>query len=131
MLRLSAGLIAAAVLAAGCARGGGEPPAPVTPPPIDPVGAYSFETTVEGQTVTGRVVIRGEPGNYTGMIEPDMGPPPIEIYSVTVEGQQVTVVGDAGGEDVVITMTFEGDTYTGNWVLGFDSGEISGRRIEQ
>lgn len=127
MLRVSSALIATAV-AAACARGGAEPP---TPAPLDPVGTYSFETTVEGQTVTGRVVIRGEPGSYTGMIEPDVGPPPMEIYSVTVDGQQLTAVADAGGEDVVLTLTFDGDNFTGTWVLGFDSGVLVGRRIRQ
>jgi hypothetical protein len=98
---------------------------------LDPVGVYNFEASFEGQMINGRIVIRGEPGSYTGMVEPTTGPPPVEIYSVSVEGQVMTIFGDAGGEDLVITLTFVGNTYTGTWALGFDSGELSGSRVEQ
>jgi hypothetical protein len=64
-------------------------------------------------------------------VEPDAGAPAVEIYSVTVEGQQLMVLADAGGDDLVITMTVTGDRFTGSWILGFDSGEMTGSRIPQ
>jgi hypothetical protein len=121
-------LLASAIALVGCARGSSAPPAPQ---PLDPVGVYSFETAYQGQAVTGRVTIRGEPGSYSGIIEPDAVAPPMDIYSVVVDGQQVTVVADAGYDDLVITMKFTGDSYTGTWVLGVDGGEMKGTRVRQ
>ncbi|NIM52270.1 MAG: hypothetical protein GTN62_13355 [Gemmatimonadales bacterium] len=135
MARLSVFTLLLAVGAAvGCASGtAGAPPATAEPEPeaVDPVGTYSFETTYQGQTVTGRIVITKTGESFGGVLEPDAGPPPVDIYRVTVDGQEMTVIGDAGGEDLVITMTFTGDTYTGSWVLGFDSGELKGERIKR
>lgn len=105
-----------------------EAPAPA---PLDPVGVYSFSTAVEGTPVLGRVVIRGEPGSYTGMIEPTEGPVgPFEIYAVTVEGQKLTAYADSGGDDVILMLEFTGNAYKGTWTSGFDGGEITGERIE-
>lgn len=128
MFRATSVLLSSALVVAACARGAATPPAPA---PLDPTGTFSFETTFQGQAITGQIIVRGEAGQYTGSVEPDAVAPPVEIYSVQVEGQQMTVVGDAGGEDLVITMTFTGDTYTGTWVLGFDGGDIKGARVQQ
>jgi len=49
---------------------------------------------------------------------------------VSVEGQTLTVFGDAGGDDLIITMKFVGDTYTGTWALGFEGDDISGSRVQ-
>jgi hypothetical protein len=122
-------LFAMSGLAACAARSvSSEPP---TPAPLDPVGVYSFSTIVEGSQVLGRVVIRGEPGSYTGVIEPTEGPVgPIEIYAVTVEGQKLTAYGDMGGDDLIFIMEFTEKAYKGTWTLGFDGGEVTGERIE-
>lgn len=115
-----------------CATSGtGSAAAAPTPEPVDPVGTFAFTTTYQGQPMGGRIVIRGAPGSYTGMVEPEGGPPPVEIYSVTVEGQTVTVFADAGGEDLIIEMQFVGDRMTGSWALGFESGEMTGERVVQ
>jgi len=127
----SAALLFAVSGLAACAAQSvsGEPPAPVQ---LDPVGVYSFSTTVEGAPLLGRVVIRGEPGSYTGMIEPAEGPVgPLEIYAVTVEGQKLTAYADSGGDDVILILEFTGNAYKGTWTSGFDGGEITGERIEQ
>lgn len=121
-------LVLAGSVTACAAKGAVEAPVPV---PLDPVGVYSFSTIYQGEPMTGRIVIRGGPGSYSGMVEPDAGAPAVEIYSVTVEGQQLMVFADAGGDDLVITMTVTGDRFTGSWVLGFDSGEMTGSRIPQ
>ena len=134
---------AAAVLAVGCVVMACAPraemaaseaaPAPQAPPPpaaVDPVGTYNFSTIFQGGPLTGRIVIRGEPGRYTGMLTPASGPGPVTIYSLSVEGQTMTLFGDADGDDLIVTMTFTGDSYTGTWALGFDGGEMSGSRVK-
>lgn len=130
----TAALALAVMALASCASSGGSPPAePPAPAPFDPVGTYTFATTVEGAAVAGELIIRGEPGNYTGLINPTSGPiTPLEIYAATVEGQQVTAFADAGGDDVILVLNFTDEgRYTGTWTLGFDSGEIAGERVPQ
>ncbi len=118
--------MAAAALACSAAPPA-EPPAPA---PLEPAGTYSFDTIYQGQPVTGKIYITGSAGAYGGEVVPNQGPPPTPILSVTVDGQEVTIIADAGGEDLLITMTFEGDNYTGVWSLARDSGELSGARLE-
>jgi hypothetical protein len=107
-------------------------PAPEPPPPaaLDPVGTYTFSTIYMGGPLDGKIVIRGEPNQYAGTVIPVGGPGPVEIYAVSVEGQTLTVFGDAGGDDLIITMKFVGDTYTGTWALGFEGDDISGSRVQ-
>ncbi len=133
-MRRTSSLFLALAVAAGtvaCAAKASVDAPPPAPAPLDPVGVYSFSTLYQGEPMTGRIVIRGAPGSYTGVVEPTAGAPPVEIYSVTVEGQQVRILADAGGDDLMMTMTFTGDQYTGSWVLGFDSGEMTGTRVQQ
>jgi len=146
MKRESAAILMFAMLAIGACSSGGTtaeapaqapapaeaPPAPAQPETIDPVGSYTFSTSFQGMTVSGGIIIRGEPGSYTGMVEPTEGPPPVEIYSVTVEGQKITLYADAGGDDLIMTMQFAGgSSYTGTWMLGFDSGEMTGEKAQK
>ena len=147
MKRESAAILMFAMLAIGACSSGGttaaspaQPPAPVAdaPPPapvqqeaLDPVGTYTFSATYQGMTIPGRINVSGEPENYTGLIEAE-GQPPVEIYSVMVEGQKITVYGDEGGDDLIMTMEFaDGSSLTGSWMLGFDSGEMTGEKTKQ
>jgi hypothetical protein len=99
------------------------------PAPLEPVGEFSFETVVNGQPADGRIVIEGSSGDYTGQVVPNWGVPAVPIVDVVVEDPNITVVADWGAEDLVIYMTFTGDTYTGEWVMGFDGGDITGARV--
>lgn len=48
---------------------------------------------------------------------------------MTVADPEITIVATWGGEDVVLYMTFTGDTFTGEWVMGFDGGDLTGARL--
>ena len=105
-------------------------PEPAPPEVLDPAGTYSFATIYQGEPLEGRIVIRGESGRYAGRVTPSRGPEPVEIYTVRVDGQTLTLYGDAGNDALIVTMKFTGDSYTGTWVLGFDGGEMSGSKLE-
>lgn len=145
MKRVSAALLVLPIVAlAACSSGGSTaeapaqapapaeaPPPPAQPEALDPLGTYTFSATYQGMTIPGRINVSGEPENYTGLIEAE-GQPPVEIYSVMVEGQKITVYGDAGGDDLIMTMEFAaGSSFTGTWMLGFDGGEMTGEKIQQ
>jgi hypothetical protein len=123
MRRLLGTTLTLAVAAAACVRG---------PAPLEPVGTYSFETLYQGQFMTGTIVVDpgAAEGQYQGVVRPDNGPPPVPIIEVTVLEREMTIVGDAGGDELIIVLVFdeEGVTYTGSWVIGFDSGEMTGQR---
>jgi len=114
------------------ACGSSAPPEPPAPAPFDPVGTYTFETTVEGQPITGTVVIERTSTGFGGMITPEVGPPPIPVIGVVTDGRRVTITGDAEGEDLLIIIEVAEDgSYTGTWALGFDGGELVGRKVER
>jgi hypothetical protein len=137
MKRSAAALLLA--LAAACAAPA-EPastPAPATtasttaPAPagtMNPVGRYEFNTIVNGQPMSGVLIVEGQPGAYTGSMESNMIPH-ASIKSVAVDGQQVVVVIPVPQGDVTITMNMNGDAFTGNWAIGGQTGDISGRKV--
>ncbi len=128
MRRLS--LLVAGMTVVACATSpGSEARAPAPPAPLDPVGAYSFSSVYQGQPIAGTMVIRATDTGYSGLVDPESGPPQVPIYAVTVEGQTMTVFGDAGGDDLIIIMEFTGDRFTGSWMVGIEGGEITGARM--
>lgn len=109
------------------------PPAPAAleqPTEVDPVGTYTFSTTVQGMAVDGQMRIGGSRGSWGGSIYSDVtGEMPIS--RVTVDGQQVVVLADTPDGPVRIRMMFNGESFSGDWVLGADGGTLRGRRITQ
>jgi hypothetical protein len=83
--------------------------------------------------MTGKIVVDpgAAEGQFEGVILPDQGPPPMPIIDVTFEEREMTIVGDAGGEELFIVLTFDedGETFTGNWMIGFDGAPVTGQRV--
>ncbi len=119
-------LLLAAVVLAGCAHRAAEPPVPA---PLEPAGTYAFASTYQGEPITGIMVIRQTDTGFTGVVEAETGPPPVPVYAVTVEGNTMTVFGDTGGDDLIITLEFAGERFTGSWVVGFEGADISGSKL--
>lgn len=117
-------ILAAALvlLTAACAS------TPRGPAPLNPVGTFELETTVNGNAVTGSVEVTGQPGAYGGTIRTSVTPD-IPITSVTVSGQEMVVTGDTPDGPVTLNFTFTGDTFTGRWELNGGGEPLSGRRV--
>lgn len=120
-------------LAAACASAPDAAPRDTTPVAaeargeVDPVGGYTFTTTVQGRTVDGHLRITGTPGSWAGSFHtPVTGELPLS--SVDVYGQEVRITANTPDGMVHVRMMFSGDTYTGDWSLGAEAGAISGRR---
>lgn len=119
----------AVMLLAAVAACSTTPPPPAGPPPLNPVGRYEFQTSVQGQGVTGAVEIGGIAGAYTGQITTSITPP-LPISGVTVNGQVITVTGDTPDGVLTFTMNFtDGTNFTGGWSLGGDTGTLTGHRV--
>ncbi|HEX5724149.1 MAG TPA: hypothetical protein VFX98_01715 [Longimicrobiaceae bacterium] len=95
---------------------------------VNPVGNFEFTTEVNGQPMRGNIHITGAPGAYTGRVTADIMSE-IPISSVSVAGQQLTVVADTPDGAVTIVLNFQGDNFTGNWSLGGQGGAVTGRRV--
>jgi hypothetical protein len=129
---------AALVLLAACApaaTSAGDPvPAPTTAPPavttaaaVNPVGTFEFTTSVNGDMVTGSIEVTGNAGAYGGTIRTS-ATPDIPVRGVTVNGQQMVVTADTPDGELVLTLNFTGNNFTGGWTLGGGSGEMRGQR---
>lgn len=110
----------------GCASTG----APEPEPAADLAGVYTLSTTVQGMALSGRMRITGEPGAYDGAIYTDFTGE-IPFSSVTVSGDRATILGETPDGPVELHLVFDGDTFTGSWVMGPEGGSIRGRRVER
>ena len=94
---------------------------------VDPVGSYSFTTTVQGTAVDGQLRITGTRGAWGGAFyTPVTGELPVS--SVDVDGQVVRLTANTPDGIVHVRMIFSGDTFTGDWSLGAEGGAIRGQR---
>jgi hypothetical protein len=102
---------------------------PSAPAAVNPVGKYEFTTSLQGQMLTGTMEITGTLGAYAGRIT-SSATEPISITTVTVEGQNMTVVGETPNGPLTIKMTFaEAGAFTGNWTLAGDGATLTGKRV--
>jgi hypothetical protein len=96
---------------------------------LNPVGEYTFETAVQSEPVTGTITISGTAGAWEGTLSATALPEALRLTSVTVRGATVTLtalVPEQG--EVLIELVFDGEEFTGTWTLGYDGGDMRGRK---
>ena len=131
-MKRSVALLAVGLALTGCSQstsGGAATPPPPAPEPeipaLDAVGVYDFSTSVEGQTMTGSITITGSPGAYSGTISSGMlGTVPLR--NIEVDGMDLSFLADIPEATVAFLLTFEDDSFEGEWdaegMVGFISG---------
>lgn len=111
------------------ACGPGVPAEPPPPPPVDPLGSFVFSASYQGTPVTGTIDIQEGDDGLEGWITPDPSlSPPFPITSVTVEGQELHIVADGGGDLLILNLVFAHETFTGSWSMGAEGGSLTGAR---
>jgi hypothetical protein len=120
-------LVAVAGGLAGCSTTGG--PTSGTTPTIDPIGQYRFDFVDRGESSTGTATITGTPGSHTGTVTFDDGRPDTPISAVATSGNLMIVTADIPGALLVMRLRFDGNAFTGDWVMGRGVGTISGTRL--
>lgn len=125
-------LVATACSSSSTAGGAGAAPAPamVAAPAVNPVGRWAVALTAQGQALEATLELRQLNGaEYGGNITSAMFPP-VAISKATLMGtvMRVTFVAPTGDE-ASMSLTFEGDTFTGEWAMPGDGSRLSGRRI--
>ena len=111
------------VLAAACATG------PSGPPPFDPVGTYDFATSMDGEDITGTMIIEATEDGYTGELSTPMLPiPPAPINSVEVVDQTVTIEADGPEGLLLIELVVTDTALEGTWAMGEGSGVFTATR---
>jgi hypothetical protein len=104
---------------------GGPPPEPPAPPPFNPVGTYDFVAGMEGMEIGGTMTITGsaEEG-YSGSLDTEMGA--ASMSDIAVDSQTVTFyIPDA---DADVSITFDGDEFTGTLAGAMGSGYFNGTK---
>lgn len=110
-------------LAAACASG------PSGPPPFDPVGTYDFSADLNGEALTGTMVIEATGEGYTGELATPMLPiPPAPINSVQVVDQTVTIEADGPEGLLLIELVVTDTGLEGTWAMGEGSGIFTATR---
>jgi nucleoid-associated protein YgaU len=104
-------------------------PAPATPAAMNPVGAYSVATEVNGGPVTGTLTIAGGPGAYTGKFVSDAFPE-MPVSNVVVKGQVMNLAVESPQGSALMTLTFKGADFSGQWELGGQTGPITGKKLK-
>lgn len=110
-------------LLSACA--GGPPPEPPAPPPLDPVGTYDFVVGMEGMEIGGTMTITGSAEDgYSGSLDTEMGG--ASMADIAISDQTVTFyIPDV---DADVSITFEGDEFTGSMVGSMGSGYFNGTK---
>jgi len=133
-MKRSAALLAVGLVLTACSQstsGGAAAPPPPAPEPetptLDAVGVYDFTTEVEGQTMTGSITITGSPGAYTGSFTTGMTGT-VPLRDIEVDGMDLSFMADIPEATIAFLVTFEGDSFEGEWDAEGMVGFISGTR---
>jgi len=114
-------------LAGGCAASSGSAPDGELPPAtFDPVGWYDVTMSSERMVSEGTMDIRGEPGSYTGMIA--VGSVAARIVNVDAGEDHMTVHATARQTNLILRLVWDGQSLSGNWILGAQRGTFVGRK---
>ena len=70
--------------------------------------------------------VRGEPGNYTGMIA--VGSVSARIVNVEPGEDHMTVHATARQANLILRLAWDGEFLSGNWILGAQRGTFVGRK---
>jgi hypothetical protein len=114
-----------ALALAACGTSG--PSTPPPPPQADPVGSFNCSLSIEGTQIGALLMIEAVDGGFTGTIDSDMGTAPVS--AIVVDGMAMTFTVDTPEFFVRFQVTFEGDTFSGNFDAGaMGAGTITGTR---
>ncbi len=96
-------------------------------------GTWSYSTETSNGTVTGKIVIQGDPGNYSGMVSNNFNGQTVNATGISVNGEQMTITYtltiDANMLNIEITATLDGDAFEGTMaVSNFGSFPIEGQK---
>jgi hypothetical protein len=88
---------------------------------------------IPGRETEGEIIIKGEPGDYSGTISSSQGPGALDIENVEVDGNTLsfTYSVDMGGQSLPISIEvdIDGDSFEGELTAGeFGSYPMEGER---
>ena len=138
-LRTLGALAGVLVLSTACAKASSTTetaPMPVAAAPapalVNPVGRWSVALTAQGQTFDMVMDLRAVQGDeFTGVLN-SQALPSIPINKATRTGNSIRIsITAPTGDEATINITFEGDTFSGDWSMPGDGSRVSGRRVVQ
>lgn len=141
-LRTSSALAGVFLLSTACAKASGTadttpmaeavPVAAPTnvPVQVNPVGRWAVALTAQGRAFEMVMDLRAVEGDeFTGVITSQAFPPiPINKATRTGNAMRISITAPTGDE-ATINITFQVDTFSGDWAMPGDGSRVSGRRI--
>jgi hypothetical protein len=108
------------------------PASPPAPALVNPVGRWTVALTAQGQAFDMVMELRAIEGNeFTGSIT-SQAFGQIPFNKATRNGNSMVIkIAVPTGDEGTINITFEGDTFSGDWSMPGDGSRVSGRRIVQ
>ncbi len=113
-------------LALGCATPAGQDVQGLV---MDPVGVYDLTMSSESQVSEASMLIRGQPGAYTGRVA--VGATVAQIRFVEVGPGQLNVRAAMPSGTLILRLTRDADYLAGNWVLGSRRGTVTATKRRQ
>lgn len=98
---------------------------------VNPVGRWTVALTAQGQAFDMVMELRAVSGDEFGGVITSQAFPPIPINKATRTGNSMMIkITAPTGDEATINITFEGDTFTGEWSMPGDGSRVSGRRLQ-
>ena len=113
-------------LALGCATPAGQDVQGLV---MDPVGVYDLTMSSESQVSEASMLIKGQPGAYSGSVV--VGGTVVQIRFVEVGPGQLNVQAVMPSGTLILRLTRDGDYLAGNWVLGSRRGAVTATKRRQ
>ncbi len=100
------------------------------PAPVDAAGKWTVALVAQGQAMEIAMDLAKVGDGYGGTLTSDVFPP-IGITKGTLTGKQLVLIfpvptGDTG----TMTVTIEGDVFSGEWSMPGDGSKVSGKRAK-
>ena len=142
-LRSLGALAAVLLLSTACAKASTAPAAGPAPAPaasmpapapalVNPVGRWTVALTAQGQAFDMVMELRAAgTDEFTGVLT-SQAFPQMPINKATRTGNAMVIkITAPTGDEATINITFEGDTFSGDWSMPGDGSRVSGRRLPQ
>ena len=93
---------------------------------MDPVGVYDVTMSSQSQVSKGTIEIRGKPGRYHGSVQ--LGSVSAVLERVEPGAGILHLRVKLPGGTLVLRLTGDGRSFSGNWVLGVQRGTVVATR---
>jgi hypothetical protein len=98
------------------------------PPPFDPSGVYDVQVEAEGAVLSAVMTLTATPDEVVGSMDMAELGSGVPLADISIADPQVTFWVNAPDGDYFVSLTFEGEKFTGTFESDVMGGYISGTK---